>query len=437
MTLSLILMTLPLKKWKLILFSLSTMLPLSFIKIPLHSSTYMYSNFLTMDLMTFCLISLSILITTLMLLASSNIKININLFTFLIMTLLFFLLLTFLSPNMILFYISFETTIIPTFLIITYWGIQPERLSSTLYLIFYTLGASIPLLLILMKLNNQFMTLSFWMMSYIQPNLPFLWILILLGAFLVKLPMFMIHLWLPKAHVEAPLAGSMILAAVLLKLGGYGLMRMFHLFYKSLNKMIPILMSISLMGGIITGILCIMQTDMKALVAYSSVCHMSLLLGGAITLTQWGTSGAMSMMISHGLCSSSMFQLVTLLYSSTHTRSLILTRGMLSLFPSLILWWFLMSANNMAAPPSMNLFSEISLLMGLLSWSYLILIPFMMISFISASYSLILFSTTSHGLPLMNSPQCNFYPRDYLSIFLHWLPLNILIIKMDLMMMWP
>nr|YP_001936219.1 NADH dehydrogenase subunit 4 [Buthus occitanus]ACA66073.1 NADH dehydrogenase subunit 4 [Buthus occitanus] len=394
------------------------------------------SSFFFLDLMSITLIILSIFISALMLLSTSNIE-GKNSFLKLTLLLLFFLFLSFSSSNLILFYIAFEAVIIPTFLLISLWGAQPERLKAGLYLIFYTLSASLPFLISLMflfKKSNSlffaFLNLSFFL------KLSFFWVLLMILAFLVKLPMFLTHLWLPKAHVEAPVAGSMILAAILLKLGGFGILRMMNFIYPFSKSLSSLIVSISLFGGILTSIICILQTDMKALVAYSSVCHMSLLLSGTFTSSEWGIKGSLSMMISHGLCSSALFLLVTLFYNRTHTRSIFFTRGALALFPSLMLWWFLLSTNNMAAPPSMNLFSEISLLMSVLNWSTYTLIPLMLISFLSASYSILLFTTPTHGIPWQNSSLSNITSREYLSIFLHWLPLNLLIIKMDLFFHW-
>ncbi|YP_850997.1 NADH dehydrogenase subunit 4 (mitochondrion) [Priapulus caudatus] len=404
----------------------------------------MFNFFLGGDLMSFILISLTIWISILMISASSKIKFKTNWSFFLLMNLLLCLILsvTFLMSDLITFYISFETALIPIFLIVMGWGYQPERLQAGLYLLFYTLFASLPLLICILYMNFSLKMSSTVLLFYnlsINFYSTFETIVLFVGftlAFLVKLPLFSVHLWLPKAHVEAPVAGSMILAGVLLKLGGYGLLRSLVLF-KSFHFGAYILMSTCLFGGVMVGLICLRQTDTKALIAYSSIAHMGLVLGGMLTFFIWGMSGALILMIAHGLCSSALFCLANINYERNHTRSLFLSGGSLWTLPSFSLWWFLFVAGNMAAPPSMNLVGEISIINSLVSWAFCLWVLIFSCSFLAAAYSIYLYVGTQHGhiMTAFKMLSCSFN-RELLILFLHWMPLNFFIFRVDYLFCW-
>lgn len=359
-----------------------------------------------------------------------------RLFIVLILTITAALIITFSSLELVLFYIAFETTLIPTLILITRWGAQMERFQAGLYFIFYTLVGSLPLLVSLLTIYFSSLTLTLtkteliWAPRYSLHSLKIWWALSII-AFLIKMPIYGFHLWLPKAHVEAPVAGSMILAAILLKLGGYGLSRLISLFSVASASSISLLLIIFCSwGALITSIICIRQTDLKALIAYSSVGHMRIVAAGIFSQTPWGLKGALILMIAHGLVSSALFSLANTIYERKGTRTLAVTRGFKLILPLRTIWWLLMCVSNLGLPPSPKLIGEIMILTSLIRWSPW-LFPILGLSTVfGAIYSLMVYQLSQQGPPtkyLAKVPLS--FTREHLLAFLHLFPLILIIIN--------
>lgn len=331
-----------------------------------------------------------------------------------------------------MFYLFFESVLFPIILIIIGWGSQPERVQAGFYMLIYTIFGSLPLLvLILMKRISFIIIYNDWLFG----EMKWLFILIILG-FLVKIPIFLFHLWLPKAHVEAPISGSIILAGVLLKLGFYGLYRFKRFFFIDLINYRIIIIVISLWGAVIIRIYCLFQIDIKSLIAYSSVSHIGVALRGCLTFYLYGSYGILIIIIGHGLCSSGLFCLSNLIYERFYTRNIFIIKGINLIFPNLTLWWFLFRIVNISAPLTINLFRELFLGLRVVKFRILLIIPIIILIFLSACYSIFIYRYINHGQRWIIFRKNIIFAREYYLLFLHFIPLILWFIKFNFFIKW-
>nr|AXI98644.1 NADH dehydrogenase subunit 4 [Pseudoniphargus morenoi] len=387
------------------------------------------SGCVEMDWVSWVLTMLTVWVIILSVMSSVNIKTSgkfSGVFMGLNTALLLFLSMSFVFSDYLMFYVSFECSLIPVLLIILGWGYQPERAQAGIYLLFYTIFGSFPLFFLIMYMMDT--NGSIYMYGELKLNGSILISVMLLLGFLVKFPMYGVHLWLLKAHVEAPVAGSMILAGVLLKLGGYGILRVLPLL-EAQSGIFMMLLCVSMWGGLLMSLICLRHMDMKLLIASSSVVHMSMCIMGLLVFSDWGLKGCVMMMVAHGVCSSGLFCLANMVYERTASRSMLLSKGLLNLMPALSLFWFLLIMMNMAAPPSINLLSEIILIVSAISWSSYVILVLGAMSFFSGAYSLFLYSLSQHGSYILsNGGLKTSGVSEFLVVFLHWAPLNLLIL---------
>nr|WRQ18246.1 NADH dehydrogenase subunit 4 [Multinervis sp.] len=402
----------------LLILSLNFILLLNFIGF--HSNL---SYGFGLDYYSFGLVMLTVYIVSLM--VFSFFSVGSTFLFFIVYLLLISLILVFFTLNMLFMYLFFEFSLIPLMILIFGWGYQPERLTSGLYLFFYTMVASMPFLFFIMYMYIYIGSVFFD--YYFGYCLNFFIYLCMMLVFLVSFPMFMFHFWLPKAHVHSPVFGSMILAGLILKIGGYGVIRIMFIYENLFLDYSYIWFSLSIYGSLMVGFICFLQGDMKCLIAYSSVSHMGLCILGLLTMSKFGILGSYFLMIGHGLCSSGLFYLSNIIYLRLLSRSFYLSSGLLVFMPSISMWMFMLCSFNMGCPPSLNFVSEILILISILNYWYFSFYYFILISFVTACFCVYLFSFSQHGV------FSNFYSftfssfHDYLMIYMHVFPILILL----------
>lgn len=298
------------------------------------------------------------------------------------------------------FYICFEAVLIPMFIIIGIWGAREEKITASYYFFFYTLIGSVLFLISIIYIYKETGTTDYNTIlgSQLSPEVQNWIFLAFFASLAVKIPKFPFHIWLPLAHVEAPLAGSIILAGILIKLGSYGFIRYaLPILPDACVYYTPLVYTLAVLGIIFASLTTIRQTDLKRIIAYSSVSHMAVVMLSIFTLTAIGIEGSIFLQVAHGIVSSALFIVVTILYDRHHTRVVKYYRGMTITMPIFSSIFFFFTLANIAVPLSCNFIGEFVSLLATFESNPFIAVLASSGMILSACYSLFLYNRVAFG----------------------------------------
>ena len=325
----------------------------------------------------------------------------------------------FCSLDLVLFYLFFEGGLIPMFLIIGIWG-GPRRVYSAFKFFLFTLLGSV--LLLIAVISIYWITGTTDITQLLEIKIPkeyqyLLW-LAFFSSFAVKLPIWPVHTWLPDAHVEAPTAGSVILAAILLKMAGYGFIRFsIGLFPVASDFFTPLIFLLSIIAIVYTSLVALMQEDMKKLIAYSSVAHMGFVTVGIFTLTKQGLEGSIIQMISHGLISAALFLCVGVVYDRVHSRLISSYGGLVHITPKYAVLFMIFTLAALGLPGTSGFVGEILILMGAFQKNILVAVLASSGVIFAAAYMLWLYKRVVFG-KINNSELKKIYDLNKTEIFI-------------------
>jgi len=346
-----------------------------------------------------------ILLTTLLiflciLISWTSVSTNIKEFLIAFLVMEFFLVGVFSTLDLLLFYIFFESVLIPMYLIVGVWGSRERKIRAAYFFFLYTLLGSVLMLLSILYIFYQVGTTNYEvLLTFIFSNTEqkFLW-LSFFGSFATKVPMVPVHLWLPEAHVEAPTAGSVILAGVLLKLGTYGFIRFsFPLFPEASFYFTPIVYLLAIVGIVYTSFTAIRQTDFKRIIAYTSVAHMNLVMVGLFSFNTIGLEGAILQSLSHGFVASALFLIIGIVYERHHTRMVKYYGGLVHTMPLYTFIFLFFTMSNIGLPGTGSFVGEFLILAGSFKTNSTATFISATSMIIGGCYSLWLFNRISYG----------------------------------------
>jgi NADH-quinone oxidoreductase subunit M len=324
------------------------------------------TGFYTLDTISICFILLTELLFVIVSLVSwESIKQSVDLYFSSLICLEIIMLFLFSVNDLLLFYIFFEATLIPMFLFVGKWGSTHRRIYAAFKLAAYTLFGAILMFIAILWLyvsvgTTDYVILSKYKFDFLSQLLLFV---AFFSSFAIKIPMFPVHLWLPEAHVEAPTGISVLLAGVLLKAGGYGFLRFALPFCRDLLIFVSsYMMVVSLLGIVYGSLIALRQTDLKKMIAYASISHMNLVTLGLFTVTNTGISGAVYLMLIHGITSSGLFICVGILYDRYHTRVIKYYAGLATLMPQFACMLLLLALGNISFPLTGGFIGELLIL---------------------------------------------------------------------------
>ncbi len=329
----------------------------------------------------------------------NSIKTRLKEFLIALLVLETFIIGVFCSLDLVIFYLFFEAGLIPMFLIIGIWG-GPRKVYSAFKFFLFTLLGSVLMLVAIIAIYWISGTTD--ITEIYQTGIPseyqyLLW-LAFFSSFAVKLPMWPVHTWLPDAHVEAPTAGSVVLAAILLKMGGYGFIRFsVGMFPVASEYFTPLIFSLSTIAVIYTSLIALMQKDMKKLIAYSSVAHMGYVTIGIFTFNKQGIEGSIVQMFSHGLISAALFLSVGVLYDRTHSRLIKTYGGIVNLMPKYSFLFMIFVLGTLGLPGTSGFVGEFLVLVGVFKVNYLVAILASIGVILAAAYILWLYKRVVFG----------------------------------------